>query len=103
MAVSEKRDLLIGKQKVLVRVPLRKDVIVFVGDGAVDELSLFIDLERSERKICQILAIGIRQHRPGPIDCESRIRIELVRLIETGRNPIMISADRDGVQRPYSV
>src|SRR5690349_13325920 len=103
MAVSEKSELLFSEQQILIRIRFRKDVVVLIGNGAVDELALLIDLEWSNREVCQIFPVCIRKHCPSPIDGEACVRIELIRVVQPRRNPVMISTNRNRVQCPYSV
>src|SRR5215475_5771705 len=103
MAMAEKGQMLGSEWKILIGISFRENVVVLIGDGAMNELCVSIDIERPYRETCQILTIGIRQNAPGPIDRAPGMRIELRCFIQTGGYAIMISANRNRIQTAYDV
>src|SRR5262245_62394769 len=103
MAMPEERDGLICKHKVLVGISLGKNVVVLVGQRAVNELCLRRNLEGSYRKARKILSVRIRQHRASPVNRVTGMRVELRGLVQTCGKAIMVTANRDCIKGPDTV
>src|SRR5262249_47184200 len=97
MAVTEKRNVFVGKQEILVCVSFGKDVIVFVADGAVNKLGFWSDVARADWQIRKVSAMRLRQNLPSPVDCPSGMWIELRRFIQSRSHPVVIPANGDGI------
>src|SRR5262249_26471499 len=77
VAMSEKCEVLVGQLEVLIGISFGEDVVILVGYSAVDELCVTSNLERTDGKISQIVAIGIRQNGSRPVGGASGMRIKL--------------------------
>ena len=58
--MAEKGKMLFCQRKILVGVGFRENVVVFIGNGSVNELRVLIDVERAYRKTAQIFSIRLR-------------------------------------------
>ena len=93
--MAEEGELLAGQEEVLVGIRLGENVIVFVGDRAVNHLRFCSDIERPYGKTCQIFPVRIGQHRACPVNGATRMRIELRRFVQARRNAVVVSANGD--------
>src|SRR5262249_53569329 len=79
------------EEKVLVGIRFGEDVVVLVSDGAMNELGIGIDVERTNRKLCQIFAVRLGKDRASPVNGAFRVWIELRRFVERSGGPIVVT------------
>ena len=101
--MAEEGELLAGQEEVLVGIRLGENVIVFVGDRAVNHLRFCSDIDRPYGKTCQIFPVRIGQHRACPVNGATRVRIELRRFVQARRDAVVVPANGDGIQVPNAV
>src|SRR5713226_9347664 len=98
MTMTEERELLVGQKEVLVRIRFSKDVVVLMADRSMNKLRFVGYIEWANRKIREVVSIGIRQHRARPVNGPAGMRIELRGFIQSSCDAIVISANRDCIQ-----
>src|SRR5262245_43185417 len=98
MAVAEKCELLIGQWKVVVGVRFSKDVVVFIRYSSVYKLGFHGDIQGTDGKICEIVAIGVGKNGSCPVDSSPCMRVELGGFIEPARDAIVISSNGQRVE-----